>query len=84
MIWNKVPIFGIMFQICHLRIEMCCYGHYSKATLREFIVRYPESESALEYWYALTKEASWKNFSALKRTFNSVDAVDAARVTFKK
>lgn len=54
----------------------------SKATLKEFIVRYPDSESALEQWYALTKEANWKNFAQLKKSFNSTDAVGNDRYVF--
>jgi hypothetical protein len=35
----------------------------SKATLKNFIVRHPDSEGAMEQWYAMTKEADWKNFA---------------------
>lgn len=54
----------------------------SKAALRNFITRYPDSETAMEQWYAVTKEADWKNFAALKRSFNCTDAVGNDRYVF--
>jgi mRNA interferase HigB len=47
----------------------------SKATLRNFIARRPDAEAAMEQWYTVTKEANWKNFAALKRSFNSTDGI---------
>jgi mRNA interferase HigB len=54
----------------------------SKTTLRNFVVHYPDSEGAMEQWYALTKEADWKNFAELKKSFNSADAVGNDRYVF--
>jgi mRNA interferase HigB len=54
----------------------------AKATLKEFMARYPDSESALEQWYAVTKEANWKNYPELKKSFNSADAVGNDRYVF--
>lgn len=54
----------------------------SKAILRNFIACHPDSEGAVELWYAVTKEADWKNFAQLKRSFNSTDAVGNDRYVF--
>jgi mRNA interferase HigB len=40
-----------------------------------FIIREPNSKTALLDWYEETKVADWSNFSEMKKTFNSVDAV---------
>lgn len=54
----------------------------SKAILRDFSERYPESHAALYKWYEETKAAHWKDFAAIKKTFNSVDAVGNERYVF--
>lgn len=36
---------------------------------------YPDCESALDGWYRVVSKNNFKNFSELKRTFNSVDKV---------
>lgn len=54
----------------------------SKTILRNFIAHHPDSEGAMEQWYTLTKEADWKNFAELKRSFNSTDAVGNDRYVF--
>lgn len=47
----------------------------SKAVLKEFAEKYPDAETALTKWYNETQAANWRNFSELKRTFNTADAV---------
>lgn len=54
----------------------------SKAIIRDFYRKYPDSEIALLRWYEDTKAANWKNFSEVKKTFNSVDAVGNDRYVF--
>ena len=54
----------------------------SKSTLKSAIKSYPEAELALNNWYDLTKQSDWKNFSEMKKTFNSVDAVGNDRYVF--
>jgi len=51
-------------------------------TLVEYYRQYPGAKSALEDWYNKTKEAKWHNFSEMKKTFNSVDAVGNKRFVF--
>ena len=43
---------------------------------------HPDVESALEKWYQDTKAANWKNFPAVKNTFNTADAVGNDRYVF--
>ncbi|MGN6435307.1 MAG: type II toxin-antitoxin system HigB family toxin [Agriterribacter sp.] len=54
----------------------------SKSILLTFIANHPDSETALEKWYSETKKASWKNFSELKKTFNTTDSVGNDRYVF--
>ncbi len=37
--------------------------------------KYKQSANALEGWYRIVKKNSFKNFSDLKKTFNTVDIV---------
>lgn len=54
----------------------------SKAVLREFAEKHPDAEAAVTKWYYETKAADWRNFSDLKKTFNSADAVANDRYIF--
>ena len=54
----------------------------SKTILHAFIRQHPDVENALNKWYEDTKEADWKNFSELKKTFNSADSVGNDRYVF--
>ncbi len=54
----------------------------SKAIIRDFYKKYPDSEIALLRWYEDTKASSWKSFMEVKKTFNSVDFVGNDRYVF--
>lgn len=54
----------------------------SKATLKAYFNKHNDAREALERWYEKTKLADWKNFAAMKETFNSVDAVGNDRYVF--
>jgi mRNA interferase HigB len=54
----------------------------SYRTVREFIEKYPETEDALNNWYAITEKCNWANFHEIKRIFNTVDAVGDALYVF--
>lgn len=54
----------------------------SKTAIREFAEKHPDAENALAKWYDDTKAANWKNFTELKRSFNSVDFVGRDRYVF--
>lgn len=54
----------------------------SKAIINTFANMHSDSETPLEDWYELTKQANWKNFHEMKTSFNSVDAVGNDRYVF--
>ena len=54
----------------------------SKAVIRDFYSVHADSETPLNDWYELVKNADWKNFNEMKNTFNSVDAVGNDRYVF--
>ena len=43
---------------------------------------HPDAHAALLKWYVETVAADWRNFTAVKKTFNSVDAVGNDRYVF--
>jgi len=54
----------------------------SKTTITNFAIKYPLAVDSLNSWYAITKNADWNNFSTMKETFNSVDALGNDRYCF--
>ncbi|MFN6375367.1 MAG: type II toxin-antitoxin system HigB family toxin [Chitinophagia bacterium] len=54
----------------------------SKAILRDFAEKHPRSKAAVYNWYDTVAKAEWKNFSEMKNTFNSADAVGNDRYVF--
>lgn len=54
----------------------------AKSTLVAYYTKNPQSKSALEDWFEKTKEAEWKNFSDIKKTFNTVSSVGNNRYVF--
>ncbi len=54
----------------------------SKAVFREFAEKHRDAEAALVKWYDQTKSADWRNFSEMKKTFNSSDVVANDRYVF--
>lgn len=54
----------------------------SKTILVEFGIKHTDAIEPLNKWYVETKKANWKNFSEIKTTFNSVDAVGNDRYVF--
>ena len=54
----------------------------SKSLLRDFSEKNKDAEIALQKWYYETKTANWKNFSEVKKTFNTVDSVGNDRYVF--
>lgn len=47
----------------------------SKFKLNEFIKKHVDSEESIMKWYETCKEANWSNFSEMRKTYGSVDAV---------
>ena len=54
----------------------------AKSTLVAYYTKNPQSKSALQEWYGKTKEAEWKNFADIKKTFNTVSSVGNNRFVF--
>lgn len=55
---------------------------FTEQTLKEYIVKVPESKTALQEWVAIVKKSEWKTFADIKNTFNSVDSVGNQRYVF--
>ena len=49
------------------------------STLREFWEVHPETQQPLSEWYLKVSKADWRNFSDMRRDFNSVDYVGNQR-----
>ena len=43
--------------------------------IREFVRRYPESESPLHAWYKIAKKAAWQNLVAVRNDYPHADLV---------
>lgn len=54
----------------------------ARSKIVDYYTEHAESRTALEEWYAKTKNASWTCFSDIKETFNSVDAVGNQHYVF--
>ena len=54
----------------------------TKSTLVEYYEKNPEAKTALEEWYAKTKQAEWTSFADIKNTFNCVDSVGNQHYVF--
>jgi mRNA interferase HigB len=54
----------------------------SKTILKEFIREHPDAENAIQYWYEVTSNSDWRQFSEVKKSFNSADAVGNDRYVF--
>lgn len=47
----------------------------SHKAIREFSEAHPESSTAIDYWYRVTRKAFWVSFADIKLTFNTADYV---------
>jgi mRNA interferase HigB len=54
----------------------------SKSILVEFGLEHLDSIDPLNKWYEETKKVNWRNFSEMKKSFNSVDSVGNDRYVF--
>lgn len=50
--------------------------------INEFSAIHTNAKVALLEWYEKTKQSEWRNFSDIKKTFNSVDGVGNNRFVF--
>jgi len=51
-------------------------------TIVAYYEQTPDAKTALEHWYKTTKSVLWRNFSDIKRSFNSADSVGNQRYVF--
>jgi mRNA interferase HigB len=62
------------------------YHHFMRIVtykrIQAFIENHKDSKTALEEWYFKTTKAEWRNFSDIKRSFNSADYVGNNRFVF--
>ncbi len=45
----------------------------TKKRLQEFWVKYPDSQSSLNFWYGVTKKAVWENLAETREDFPHAD-----------
>ena len=48
----------------------------TRKRIKEFIEKYPDSQSSLETWYQIVRHADYDTFNELKQHFSSADYVD--------
>ena len=54
----------------------------SFTNLKHFYEKHPDSKDALNNWYRLVTCSDWNSYHAMKKVFNSVDAVGNDRFVF--
>lgn len=54
----------------------------ARSTLREFWIKHPDAEEALQAWYDDAERARWKTSSDIKATYPSASFVSNNRVVF--
>ena len=54
----------------------------SRRALRDFWVKYPDTEQPLRAWYANVKRADWKTPSNVKATYRNASIIGNNRVVF--
>lgn len=54
----------------------------TKTVLSNFASTHPNASGPLNNWYDTVRRCNWKNFSEIKETFGSVDAVGSDRFVF--
>lgn len=54
----------------------------ARSTLREFWLKHPDVEEALQAWYDDAERAQWKTPSDIKATYQSASFVSNHRVVF--
>ena len=55
---------------------------FTEQALSEYVLKHPETKTALQEWKYIVRHSEWKNFADIKKTFNSVDAVGNQRYVF--
>ena len=54
----------------------------SQKMLIDYFEAHPQAKTALSEWFEKTREANWRSFADVKKSFNSVDNVGNKRYVF--
>ena len=54
----------------------------SQKMLIDYYEAHPQAKTALSEWFEKTREANWRSFADVKKSFNSVDNVGNKRYVF--
>jgi mRNA interferase HigB len=54
----------------------------ARSTLREFWRRHKRAKAPLEGWYRVVRQAVWKNFADVRRTFRAADTYAKGSFTY--
>jgi mRNA interferase HigB len=55
---------------------------FSKSTLREFWVTYPDSEQYLKTWYDTAMNSEWRTPNDVKQTYANASILKNSRIVF--
>ena len=55
---------------------------FTEKALKEYAEANPSAKSALQVCSKIVKKSEWRNFSDVKKTFNSVDSIGEQRYVF--
>lgn len=75
-IW-RIETFSLLL---HKRLEIMRV--ISFAAIRDFVAVHADANEPLKEWYKAVTKAYWRNFTDMRRTFNSVDYVGNDRYVF--
>jgi mRNA interferase HigB len=55
---------------------------FSKGVLRDFWIKYPDSEQYLKTWFDTVLNANWKNPNDVKQAYTSASILKDCRIVF--
>lgn len=67
---------------CYFCWKIFCMRVVSKKMLIDYYEAYPQAKTALSEWFEKTREANWRSFADVKKSFNSVDNLGNKRYVF--
>lgn len=74
---KRVPLFGKLRNFRLESIFAFCENVFvrliSRKALKTFWQSHKDAENALKFWATAVQRAAWKNFTDVKRTFNTAD-----------
>ena len=80
----KIYIESYTYHIGNFRIFTLLFNMriFSRGTLRAFWEKYPDSRSALEFWYKIIEETDFQNPNHVIRFFSNADIIKNNRIVF--